>query len=697
MSGLLHANTPKPKGCRVCRYDIQDFTYAELRQSAKKSCRLCGLFVKILEAIADGCFPALFQGAKDKSERADFLKQLRSQSNLESGGTLLEYLSISLMGNVSAVEISREFDIEESFTVEGVSIPPIEQHQFFNIDYPDWSLSRARAWLRQCLEQHSCGKSDFCPKRLLNVHENPVRLFETNDIKNFKEPYVCLSHRWGSPKHKRFTSTVANIHNHKEGIAWDEIPKTFQDAITICRRMSVNYLWIDTVCILQAYPGMSGEDAAKTEADFAAENSAMARIYQNSQFTIYATMSTSMESGIFSGRNDGHQIKVTGDDGTEATLRVTMEHWHDTPPTDLETRGWTYQEYLLPSRILEFGPVEISWRCQEEHLCECSGKGQNLNSDLDWREELSRQARPPKRTSSEAEQWWIRTIQYYTARKLTNCQDKLPALSGLAQIYHKVTGDIYLAGLWKASLPYSLCWYHCSGTDERPPPAIGIGCRPQAYRAPSWSWASIDALNNAQCRTWWPRTVEKSISLIYYRAFEETDPLELCTIYEVDVQPRTGDPFGQVAPGGFLELGVTLISARIDTSKAEPWDLYYFMERFKGEFAWTLNSVNVEDANVGFFLPDCELRDDGLEHGDEVYCAPIVEHLTRIISEIGCLVLKRLRDQEYRRVGFCILAKETPDKRAWKLGCRPEHQGRPVERPCWAHWSLDTKTRIRIV
>jgi hypothetical protein len=44
-----------------------------------------------------------------------------------------------------------------------------------------------------------------------------------------------------------------------------------------------------------------------------------------------------------------------------------------------------------------------------------------------------------------------------------------------------VTDDQYLAGVWKADLFYQLCW--CCA---RP------GRRPVKYRAPSWSWASID-------------------------------------------------------------------------------------------------------------------------------------------------------------------------------------------------------------
>lgn len=664
----------------MCDADTCDVTYAEVRQTAE-NCRLCGLCVKVLEAFANGCFPALFQGARDKKQRTEIFERLEFLPQWTIHEFTGSNMMISFMGTWQRLLISRESEEGYTLAVEGVSFPSPTRSRFSDRLYPDRSLERAEAWLRQCLSQHSCGKSDFYPKRLLNIREHPVRLFETSEIKHFKEPYVCLSHRWGSPKHRRLTSTAANIHNHMKGIAWDEIPKTFQDAIMVCRRMSVSYLWIDTVCILQAYSGMSGEDAAKTKADFAAENSAMARIYRNSQFTICASMSTSMDSGIFSARTNDHLIKVTGDDGAEANLRVMVVHSHDTPPTDLETRGWTYQEYLVPPRILEFGPFDISWRCQEKNLCECADIGSE--SDWGWRKVLSKQARPPRKVKSEAEQWWIRTIQYYTARKLTNYQDKLPALSGLAQIYHQVTGDVYLAGLWKASLPHSLCWYHCSG-QEGFQTAAGISRRPQEYRAPSWSWASIDALHNAQCRTWRPGTNGDSINPIFYDETQTFGLRELCKIYDVDVQPKTGDPFGEVASGAFLKLGVTLLPARIHIrTEGDP------------DGAWTLDHVNEDNTSVAFCLPDCGLEDDGLEDEDEVHCALILERWCGSKSEIGCLVVQRLRDQEYRRVGFCILVKKDPDQSGWEDGSVPEPK--VSKHAAWAQWRLDRGTQIKIV
>ncbi|KAH8665081.1 hypothetical protein BGZ60DRAFT_529425 [Tricladium varicosporioides] len=59
--------------------------------------------------------------------------------------------------------------------------------------------------------------------------------------------------------------------------------------------------------------------------------------------------------------------------------------------------------------------------------------------------------------------------------------DRLPALSGLARRFQEVTGDKYLAGLWKKNLCRELMW-------ECPYP---LECRPSVNVAPTWSWLSV--------------------------------------------------------------------------------------------------------------------------------------------------------------------------------------------------------------
>jgi len=72
----------------------------------------------------------------------------------------------------------------------------------------------------------------------------------------------------------------------------------------------------------------------------------------------------------------------------------------------------------------------------------------------------------------------------YSKCQITREEDKLVAISGMAQRMHQVTNDIYLAGLWRSSLPHNLLWSVLSSSRAS---------RPIKYRAPSWSWAALDA------------------------------------------------------------------------------------------------------------------------------------------------------------------------------------------------------------
>lgn len=65
--------------------------------------------------------------------------------------------------------------------------------------------------------------------------------------------YAALSHCWGDPETENlpFKTTSANIDERIEGIAFLELPKTYQHAIIVCRSLNKQYIWIDSLCIIQ--------------------------------------------------------------------------------------------------------------------------------------------------------------------------------------------------------------------------------------------------------------------------------------------------------------------------------------------------------------------------------------------------------------------------------------------------------------
>jgi hypothetical protein len=123
---------------------------------------------------------------------------------------------------------------------------------------------------------------------------------------------------------------------------------------------------------------------------------------------------------------------------------------------------------------------------------------------------------------------WGDLVGYYSRRELTFFLDKLPALSGVASRVHEVTKSRYLAGMWRESLPASLCWIQ----DDENPEILAL---PEDYVAPSWSWASVLGGVEAQ--------IERTIT-----SFEPS-----ATILEAECHVPGLNPFGRVS-GGHLTL-----------------------------------------------------------------------------------------------------------------------------------------------
>ncbi|KAJ0116230.1 Heterokaryon incompatibility protein [Diaporthe amygdali] len=84
---------------------------------------------------------------------------------------------------------------------------------------------------------------------------------------------------------------------------------------------------------------------------------------------------------------------------------------------------------------------------------------------------------------SDPYEQWESLVAEYTRCSLSNPRDKLVAISGLAREFARTFEDDLVAGLWRTKLISELAWYRDN---------TQLGSRPQGYRAPTWSWASID-------------------------------------------------------------------------------------------------------------------------------------------------------------------------------------------------------------
>ncbi|EXJ76537.1 uncharacterized protein A1O5_01045 [Cladophialophora psammophila CBS 110553] len=389
-------------------------------------------------------------------------------------------------------------------------IAPIQQEfdaQLALSTESDATISLAAKWVRDCIVQDTACASEresavwdkVLPARLININGEDLslqsaRIVDTNNLP-LNAPYLTLSHSWGDGRFLKLLST--NMEQLYSSIPVDDLSKTHRDALSITRRLGYQYLWIDSLCIIQ-----------DSSDDWRSQSAQMASIYGNSTCNI-AAENASGQGGCFIRRNPlmqrpcqlTHSSDVDPAEGVYAH-RYHTANWSAFPeyyysPLSLLTRAWVQQERVLSPRVLYFGGPEIHWECCSFQAAEAWPHG-SPNEDYgfdevyplkaafeslitpftDWdRDDLNRFV---------YELWHNGVFREYTAADLTFEKDRLVALSSIAEVIQRRTGMTYIAGLWKEFLPMDLMWRNM----DAPVPGQRH-LEPMPWRAPTWSWASV--------------------------------------------------------------------------------------------------------------------------------------------------------------------------------------------------------------
>jgi hypothetical protein len=366
-------------------------------------------------------------------------------------------------------------------------------------------LALARRWLETCLYTHtSCAisrEADFIPPRLLDLRNNRVRLVDTTESMTGYS-YVALSHCWGTdPAVCKLTesSRASFCVNIPEA----SLPQTFRDAVLISRALGFEWLWIDSLCIIQSSPN---ENEDQHYQDWQQHITVMDHIYQNCVVNITAADGDNPTSGCIGEAFVSQELPCirmmpqwTFDSNRglsrSPSLKLSVinegqllqQRYDDFIKLHLHTRGWVVQERLLSPRTIHFTKSQIFWECSKVPLA-CQDFPLSLDVDIPG---LNRKGgsrgHSPYSWKSEDPTFqhgrWLDILEDYTRRSLTHPEDRLPAIAGIASRINSVLKDMYRAGHFKSKLLHSLLWQ----------------CKPISayqsteYRAPSWSWASMDA------------------------------------------------------------------------------------------------------------------------------------------------------------------------------------------------------------
>lgn len=98
----------------------------------------------------------------------------------------------------------------------------------------------------------------------------------------------------------------------------------------------------------------------------------MCNIYQDSILTIAASCSASDCAGFLQERMINDPIELNGPQRFKSVrFRRAIDHSRMFREDPIHARAWTFQEAILPHRLLSFGSRETTWECETLRKCEC--------------------------------------------------------------------------------------------------------------------------------------------------------------------------------------------------------------------------------------------------------------------------------------------------------------------------------------
>ena len=333
-------------------------------------------------------------------------------------------------------------------------------------------ITTVSEWMQKCSQEHR-----FCqgrpekrfPSRVLDLEPEGkfgLRLWEASGASG---RYICLSHCWGdSGNIEDIKTTSKRFRNYCQGIDLATLPKTFREAVLVTRILGIRYLWIDSLCILQ-----------DSDDDWTKESSEMGRIFEGAYLVLAAAHSKDSSGGLLPKRGPP-LVNWRPMENSTGALDPGIDHCERKYP--LLHRAWVFQERFLAHRVLFFLENEILWECADAVRCQCVQAEGNIAG---WRTDDSYRCRISNsfdQDSAALRFLWNQTVQKYSGLDLTFAKDKLPALSGIAKRILSSREDEYLAGMWKSTLLEDLVW------------RVEENCAPRLrfWRAPTWSWVSVD-------------------------------------------------------------------------------------------------------------------------------------------------------------------------------------------------------------
>ena len=345
---LAPVNITSPKLCNICTtfnfwhggFSIEDKA-SELASRAA-SCQLCAMLHDLF-----------VQSNGPKGQLARFERD--QSSTMVMTGNRFPVLSL-----VRTTELNTQLQVQLGFP----ELPKAGSQAFYSI---------LKHWLEDCDENHeSCRASDHSlPTRLIDIGSlgsERMRLIETATEPPKENKYIALSHPWGDPKlHPPFRTLSSNVEHYKRTIPEADLPLTFKHAVDCTRQLGVQYLWIDSVCIIQGPDG-----------DFDVEAKNMEKVFSGAYCVLAASRATGQSDGFIGERPPRESIPFRHASEPPFYICKAIDNFsEDVIEGSLNKRGWVLQERILARRTIYFTDKQTYFECGDGVRCETLTKKRN--------------------------------------------------------------------------------------------------------------------------------------------------------------------------------------------------------------------------------------------------------------------------------------------------------------------------------
>jgi len=198
-------------------------------------------------------------------------------------------------------------------------------------------------WLEECQKTHQKCRGKivpYLPARVIDAgieEDNSTRRLHVTG-KEERGLYAALSYCWDQTQSITLLTT-GTLSAWEKCLPIARLSQTIKDAITTTRFLGLRYLWVDALCIVQ-----------NSLTDIPVQITAMGEIYKNATVTI-----TAGKANFLDPRQPLESCRLPFYVSTEVQSSVTFtidSFENRTYRSHLDSRGWTFQESLLSSRVL---------------------------------------------------------------------------------------------------------------------------------------------------------------------------------------------------------------------------------------------------------------------------------------------------------------------------------------------------------